>query len=135
MLRSSKVGRFAQSAQQFILRRVAHRCDASCDDSWNKERLAEWTCVPLRGVLEAAGILLSVRFVNLFAYDNFAEGIDMWDAFHPRTILAYGMNGRILPLAHGTDRSMAGPASVGDDPFRTFGEWNSAADRKAYGGL
>jgi antitoxin PrlF len=23
----------------------------------------------------------------------------------------------------------------GDDPFRTFGEWNSAADRKAYGDL
>jgi len=25
--------------------------------------------------------------------------------------------------------------SEGDDPFRTFGEWNSAADRKAYGDL
>ena len=23
----------------------------------------------------------------------------------------------------------------GDDPFRTFGEWDSAADRKAYGKL
>jgi antitoxin PrlF len=23
----------------------------------------------------------------------------------------------------------------GDDPFRTFNEWNSAADRKAYGSL
>jgi antitoxin PrlF len=23
----------------------------------------------------------------------------------------------------------------GDDPFGTFGEWNSAADRKAYGDL
>ena len=23
----------------------------------------------------------------------------------------------------------------GDDPFRTFSEWNSAADRKAYGKL
>ena len=23
----------------------------------------------------------------------------------------------------------------GDDPFRTFGEWDSAADRKAYGNL
>jgi Oxidoreductase molybdopterin binding domain len=63
--------------------------------------------VPLRGVLEAARILLSARFVNLFAYDNFAEGIDTWDAFHPRTILAYGMNGRVLPLAHGSERSMA----------------------------
>jgi antitoxin PrlF len=25
--------------------------------------------------------------------------------------------------------------SEGDNPFQTFGEWNSAADRKAYGDL
>ena len=29
----------------------------------------------------------------------------------------------------------ARPVAEGDDPFRTFGEWNSAADRKAYGDL
>jgi antitoxin PrlF len=29
----------------------------------------------------------------------------------------------------------SGHVSEGDDPFRTFGEWNSAADRKAYGDL
>ena len=27
------------------------------------------------------------------------------------------------------------PAGESDDPFRTFGEWNSAADRQAYGKL
>jgi DMSO/TMAO reductase YedYZ molybdopterin-dependent catalytic subunit len=57
--------------------------------------------VPLRAVLEAAGILPSARFVNFFAYDDTAEGIDMFDALHPQTILAYGMNGRDLPLGHG----------------------------------
>jgi DMSO/TMAO reductase YedYZ molybdopterin-dependent catalytic subunit len=30
-----------------------------------------------------------------------ADGIDMVDALHPQTILAYGMNGRDLPLSHG----------------------------------
>ncbi|TAK55028.1 MAG: transcriptional regulator [Gammaproteobacteria bacterium] len=29
----------------------------------------------------------------------------------------------------------ARPVSEGDDPFRTFSEWNSEADRKAYAGL
>jgi DMSO/TMAO reductase YedYZ molybdopterin-dependent catalytic subunit len=58
--------------------------------------------VPLRTVLEAAGILPSARFVNFFAYDNVAEGIDMLDALRSQTILAYGMNGRDLPLAHGS---------------------------------
>jgi antitoxin PrlF len=31
--------------------------------------------------------------------------------------------------------SKASQISDADDPFRTFGEWNSAADRKAYGNL
>jgi len=29
------------------------------------------------------------------------DGIDMLDALHPQTILAYGMNGRDLPIGHG----------------------------------
>jgi DMSO/TMAO reductase YedYZ molybdopterin-dependent catalytic subunit len=72
----------------------------TCEEGWSA--IAEWTGVPLRTVLEAAGILPSARFVNFFAYDNVAEGIDMLDALHPQTILAYGMNGRDLLLAHGS---------------------------------
>jgi DMSO/TMAO reductase YedYZ molybdopterin-dependent catalytic subunit len=71
----------------------------TCEEGWSA--IAKWTGVPLRAVLEAAGILPSARFVNFFAYDDTAEGIDMIDALHPQTILAYGMNGRDLPLAHG----------------------------------
>lgn len=71
----------------------------SCEEGWSA--IAEWTGVPLRAVLEAAGILPSARFVHFFAFDDLAEGIDMIDALHPQTILAYGMNGRALPIAHG----------------------------------
>jgi DMSO/TMAO reductase YedYZ molybdopterin-dependent catalytic subunit len=59
------------------------------------------TGVPLRSVLEAAGIHRSARFVQFYAYDDWADGIDMLDALHPQTILAYGMNGRDLPISHG----------------------------------
>jgi DMSO/TMAO reductase YedYZ molybdopterin-dependent catalytic subunit len=71
----------------------------TCEEGWSA--ISEWTGAPLRAVLEAAGILPSARFVNFFAYDNAAEGIDMFDALHPQTMLAYGMNGRDLPLGHG----------------------------------
>jgi DMSO/TMAO reductase YedYZ molybdopterin-dependent catalytic subunit len=43
----------------------------------------------------------SARFVQFYCYDVVADGIDMLDALHPQTILAYGMNGRDLPVAHG----------------------------------
>jgi DMSO/TMAO reductase YedYZ molybdopterin-dependent catalytic subunit len=71
----------------------------TCEEGWSA--IAEWTGVPLRKVLEAAGMLPSARFVNFYAFDNVADGIDMFDALHPQTILAYGMNGRDLPIAHG----------------------------------
>jgi DMSO/TMAO reductase YedYZ molybdopterin-dependent catalytic subunit len=57
--------------------------------------------VPLRTVLESAGILPTARFVNFHPFDDQPDGIDMLDALHPQTILAYGMNGRDLPVPHG----------------------------------
>ncbi len=83
----------------------------TCEEGWSA--IAEWTGVPLRTVLEAAGILPSARFVNYFAYDDIAEGIDMLDALHPQTILAYGMNGRDLPLAHGAPLRMRVETQLG----------------------
>ena len=41
------------------------------------------------------------RFVNFYSYDGWVDSIDLLDAFHPQTMLAYGMNGRDLAIAHG----------------------------------
>lgn len=71
----------------------------TCEEGWSA--IAEWTGVPLRLVLEASGVNASARFVQFYCYDVVADGIDMLDALHPQTILAYGMNGRDLPVAHG----------------------------------
>ncbi len=71
----------------------------TCEEGWSA--IAQWTGVPLSSVLEAAGIQPDARFVQFFAYDNWEDGIDMLDALHPQTILAYGMNGRDLPIGHG----------------------------------
>jgi DMSO/TMAO reductase YedYZ molybdopterin-dependent catalytic subunit len=57
--------------------------------------------VPLRLVLDAAGILPDARFVVFHSYDDWVDSIDLLDALHPQTILAYGMNGRDLPIPHG----------------------------------
>ena len=37
----------------------------------------------------------------LYSYDDWLTSIDLSDALHPQTILAYGMNGRDLPIPHG----------------------------------
>jgi DMSO/TMAO reductase YedYZ molybdopterin-dependent catalytic subunit len=71
----------------------------SCEEGWSA--IAEWTGVPLGAVLRAAGALSNARYVTFYCYDALADGIDMLDALHPQTILAYSMNGRDLPLQHG----------------------------------
>ena len=84
------------------LRRMPSRTQITrhtCEEGWSA--IAQWTGVPLRNVLQAVGTRPTARFVQFHAYDNFADGIDMLDALHPQTILAYGMNGRDLPISHG----------------------------------
>ena len=71
----------------------------TCEEGWSA--IVEWTGVPLGRVLEAAGMLPSARWVNFSSFDEWADSIDLLDALHPQTLLAYGMNGRDLPVPHG----------------------------------
>lgn len=71
----------------------------TCEEGWSA--IAQWTGTPLSALLRAAGVLPSARFVTFYAYDAIVDGIDMVDALHPQTILAYGMNGAELPVQHG----------------------------------
>jgi DMSO/TMAO reductase YedYZ molybdopterin-dependent catalytic subunit len=52
-------------------------------------------------VLDAAGLLPTARFVTFYSFDDWADSIDMLDALHPQTLLAYGMNGQDLTIPHG----------------------------------
>jgi len=70
-----------------------------CEEGWTA--IAEWTGVPLAHVLRAAGTLPSARYVTFETFDWWRDNIDMVDALHPQTILAYAMNGRPLPVPHG----------------------------------
>jgi DMSO/TMAO reductase YedYZ molybdopterin-dependent catalytic subunit len=71
----------------------------TCEEGWTA--IGQWTGVPLSVLLDAAGILPSARFVVFHSFDDWADSIDLLDALHPQTILAYGMNGRDLPIPHG----------------------------------
>ena len=71
----------------------------TCEEGWTA--IGQWTGTPLSAVLDAAGVLPTARFVVFQSHDDWVDCIDMLDAFHPQTILAYGMNGGDLPLQHG----------------------------------
>jgi DMSO/TMAO reductase YedYZ molybdopterin-dependent catalytic subunit len=75
-----------------------------CVEGWSA--IGQWTGVPLSILLDAAGLRDQARFLVFHCMDRFGawpyyESIDLVDAFHPQTILAYGLNGKFLPIANG----------------------------------
>jgi len=46
-------------------------------------------------------------------FDGRDDSIDMLDALHPQTIVAYGMNGRPLPVVHGAPVRLRVETQVG----------------------
>lgn len=83
----------------------------TCEEGWNA--IAEWKGVQLSQVLQHAGILRTARFINFYAYDGYIDSIDMSDAFHPQTILAYEMNGGALPVPHGAPLRLRVETQIG----------------------
>jgi len=71
----------------------------ACEEGWSF--IAEWTGVRLSYVLDLVQVDPRARYLVFFSFDNFWESIDMIDALHPQTFLAYGLNGRELPPEHG----------------------------------
>ncbi|TMV57859.1 molybdopterin-binding protein [Thioclava sp. BHET1] len=80
-----------------------------CVEGWSA--IAQWTGVPLGAVLQRAGVLPRARYAVFYCADElektfdgsgrYYESLDMTDAFHPQTLLAYGMNGADLSIGHG----------------------------------
>ena len=84
----------------------------ACEEGWSY--VAEWTGVPLSHVLEVAGIQPRAKYVVYFSMDpDWWDSIDMSDALHPQTYLAYGMNGGDLPVGNGGPLRMRVPRQLG----------------------
>ncbi len=80
-----------------------------CVEGWSA--IGKWTGTPLGPLLQSAGLKPGARYVVFHCADEleqtmdgsgtYYESIDLIDAFHPQTILAYEMNGKDLEVAHG----------------------------------
>ncbi len=80
-----------------------------CVEGWSC--IAKWTGVPLALVLDEAKVKPGARYVVFHCLDSIERGlsgdvkyygsIDLVDARHPQTILAYGLNGKPLPVENG----------------------------------
>ena len=75
-----------------------------CVEGWSA--IGKWRGVQLGHLFKQVGLQPNARFVVFHCADQFDgtpyyESIDLADAFHPQTLLAYAMNGEPLSIAHG----------------------------------
>ncbi len=80
-----------------------------CVEGWSC--IAKWQGVPLSAILDLAKPLATARYALFRCFDvietglggdiTYYESIDLVDARHPQTILAYAMNDKPLPMANG----------------------------------
>ena len=92
-----------------------------CVEGWSC--IAKWTGVPLGLVLDQAQPKLAARYALFHCYDAiektlsgevfYYETLDLIEAYHPQSILAYAMNGAPLPVANGAPLRLRAERNLG----------------------
>jgi DMSO/TMAO reductase YedYZ molybdopterin-dependent catalytic subunit len=93
-------------AQLRAMRRRTQITRHDCVEGWSA--IGKWTGVPLSDVLALAQPADPARYVVFHCADpmddegtRYYESIDLRDAHHPQTILAYDLNDKTLPVENG----------------------------------
>jgi DMSO/TMAO reductase YedYZ molybdopterin-dependent catalytic subunit len=81
----------------------------NCVEGWSF--IAKWKGVQLSRILDQVRLKPEARYICFICADHvpgtvefagvYYESVDLEDAYHPQTILAYDMNDGTLPIAHG----------------------------------
>lgn len=75
-----------------------------CVEGWSV--IGKWKGAVFGALLDRAGPLPEARYAMIYCADELSgaqyyESIDMIDAYHPQTLLAYDLNDRPVPVANG----------------------------------
>jgi DMSO/TMAO reductase YedYZ molybdopterin-dependent catalytic subunit len=119
------------------LMRVPHitqRVDHFCVEGWTA--VASWTGCRVSELARLAGVRPEARYVDFESFDDgYHESWDLESAMHPQTLVAYGLDGRMLGAAHGAPARIHSPVKLGYKntkyltrilflPGRTGGYWS-----------
>ena len=126
-----------------------------CVEGWSA--IGRWTGPVLAPILQFAGLSSAARYIVFHCYDDFGgtayyESIDLTDAFHPQTILAWALNGQPLPVPNGAPlrlrverqlgykqakylRAIEAVASLDQIGGGKGGYWEDVADYAWYAGI
>ena len=116
----------------------SHITHQACEEGWSF--IAESTGVPLSHILNLAGVLPQAKYIMFFSIPEKGSplgkkwgSLDMEDAWHPQTLLAYGMNGENLPLDHGAPLRVRVPRQLGFKSLKYLTRITATNTVKPYG--
>lgn len=99
----------------------------ACEEGWSY--VAQWTGAPLAAVLDQVGVRPAAKFVVYSSMqEGWADAIDMADARHPQTCLAYAFNGKDLPVDFGGPLRMRVPRQLGYKSIKFVNRLTLAAE-------
>jgi len=99
---------FKPTTQETTLMCISNGLDAGLISN------AVWKGLPLRDLLDQAGVLSEAARVRLQGVDNYTDTIPLEKAMEPTTLLAYEMNGAPLPDRHGYPLRVVVPGYFGE---------------------
>jgi DMSO/TMAO reductase YedYZ molybdopterin-dependent catalytic subunit len=99
---------FKPTTQETTLMCISNGLDAGLISN------AVWKGLPLRDLLDQAGVLSGAARVRLHGVDNYTDTIPLEKAMEPTTLLAYEMNDAPLPDRHGYPLRVIVPGYFGE---------------------
>jgi DMSO/TMAO reductase YedYZ molybdopterin-dependent catalytic subunit len=112
-----------------------------CVEGWSS--IGQWKGARLGPLLDKAGVKKEARYILFRCFDSleetldgtgqYYETIDLVDAYHPQTILAYDMNGKTLPVAHGAPLRLRVERQLGYKHAKYISGIEAVADFKDLG--
>jgi len=94
------------------LPRITERVNHYCVEGWTA--VEEWTGVRMRDLAGLAGAQPAAHYVDFQSFDDdYHESWDIESAMHPQTVIAYGLDGRMLGPAHGAPARLYSPIKLG----------------------
>jgi len=131
---SLKVGGMVSHPMEFSLEqlqrlpRMQMRVRHHCVEGWSA--VASWQGVRVSEIARIAGVSPEANYVEFRSFDsNYFSSWDRPSAFHPQTLLAYGMNGHPLGPEHGAPLRVYSAVKLGYKNVKYLTEVNFLPDK------
>jgi DMSO/TMAO reductase YedYZ molybdopterin-dependent catalytic subunit len=94
------------------LPQVSNRINHYCVEGWTA--VETWTGVPFAELARVVRPTPEAQFVDFQSFDDdYHESWDIESAVHPQTVVAYGLDGKLLEAAHGAPARVFSPVKLG----------------------